>query len=440
MKPLTPLSPAQNATCSAWELTELWLAVFASTPDLVLFVTPNGYLLEANPALRRLKGWQDMPLDELQRIHITQLYPSTLHVWILNQVLTQAVQQHTYQAQTLWVDQSGQQIPISQLTIAYCDAQQQLQFFAIIARNISDLVEQEQLGRLFAQIFATTKEGIIITDPEGTIQRVNPAFSSVTGYSAKEAAGQNPRLLQSGQQDASFYQRLWTDLAATGYWQGEIWNRRKNGEVYPEWLNISAIRDDAGNVTNYVGIFSDISTIKVAEGKLTHLAHHDALTNLPNRVLFQEKLNLAIRQAESSGENLAVLFLDLDNFKPVNDTLGHRIGDLLLQAVAERLAATIRTTDTVARIGGDEFTIVLTGFKTLQNVSRVAEKLLQAISHPYLLEAHLVKIGVSIGISIYPNDGQTAEELLLSADMAMYFSKRQGRNRFQFYSAMNRGY
>jgi diguanylate cyclase (GGDEF)-like protein/PAS domain S-box-containing protein len=434
------ISSGQDVTRFIEEWAEHWLAIFDATSDFILFVAPDGFLLEANAALRRLKGWQQLPLADLRKMALTQIYPAVLGTDIVAQLPTLANTRDTYQEQTFFLDHNQEQILVSQLIIACRNRQQQLQFWTIIARPIKDLPEEVRAEQLFAKIFATIQEGIIITDSQGRIQQVNPAFSQVTGYSAKEATGKKPNLLQSGQHPASFYQKLWEDLMATGHWQGEIWNRRKNGEVYPEWLNISAIRNETGQVTNYVGIFSDISTIKVAENKLTHLAHHDALTNLPNRTLFQEKLNLAIKQAESSDESIAVLFLDLDNFKPVNDTLGHRIGDLLLQAVAERLAATIRTTDTVARIGGDEFTVVLTGFKTPQNAGRVAEKLLQTISHPYLLEEHLVKIGVSIGISVYPSDGQTAEELLLLADMAMYFSKRQGRNRYQFYSSMTRGY
>lgn len=293
--------------------------------------------------------------------------------------------------------------------------------------------EEEQL-RLSAKAFESIADGIIVTDAQRRLVSVNHAFSAITGYPPEEILGKTPRFLQSGRHDAAFYAAMWQEIDRNGHWRGEIWDRRKNGEIYPELLSISAVKEAAGAITHYVGVFTDISSLKRYEARLLHQAHHDALTGLPNRVLFQERFHEAIGRAKRHGHEIAVIFLDLDRFKNINDSVGHAVGDLLLEAVAKRLTASVRETDTVARVGGDEFAVLLVAINDNQAAAKVARKLLDALARPYQLAGHEFFISASIGISCYPHDAIEPETLFKNADAAMYRAKAEGRNNYQFFS------
>ncbi|MEW6353469.1 MAG: diguanylate cyclase [Pseudomonadota bacterium] len=288
---------------------------------------------------------------------------------------------------------------------------------------------------LAARILEIIMDGVLITDAQHNILYVNPAFSAITGYTLQEVVGKNPRLLKSGRQDREFYQKMWTSLKETGQWQGEIWNRRKNGEVYPEWENIVAVKDQRGQVTHYVAIFSDITSLKHAENHYQQLAYHDPLTGLANRLLFEDRLRQALAQAQRHQQTIAVLFIDLDNFKPINDSLGHSAGDALMQAAAERLRGCVRNADTVARFGGDEFTALLSGVKKAQDAGRVAKKILRALSEAFVLQGQEIHVTASVGVSLYPGDGADVDTLVKNADSAMYRAKQRGKNNYQFYTA-----
>lgn len=283
------------------------------------------------------------------------------------------------------------------------------------------------------QVIKNIRDGVMITDSQGNIQIVNAVFSHVTGYLAEEVIGKNPRLLKSGRQDAEFYKRMWTCIHETGYWQGEIWNRRKNGEIYAEWLSISAIKDDSGRVTNYMAIFTDITGRKISEERMSFLAYYDALTGLPNRLLLRDRLQQALSQANRYKKLTAVLFLDLDYFKTINDSFGHLLGDLLLKAVAERLKECVREGDTVARLGGDEFVIVLVGIDHCEDALKVAQKIIPIISKPFHIDGNEILISTSIGMSLYPTHGHDPENLIKNADIAMYTAKDHGRNSYRLY-------
>lgn len=288
--------------------------------------------------------------------------------------------------------------------------------------------------RLNARVFDSTNDGIMITDDKKMILSVNPAFTKLTGYSYEEAIGQSPKLLSSGEQDNEFYEKMWASIYNTGNWKGEIWNKKKSGENFPEWLSINRIMNDQQEVTHYIGVFSDISERKRSEENLVLLAHSDALTGLPNRLLFMDRLNESIHRAERSNNKVAVLFIDLDHFKAVNDTLGHAVGDLLLKEAASRLSNCIRKSDTLARVGGDEFTMILPDFTDAKNIIKVANQIIKQINVPFHLEDNEVMITPSIGISVYPDDATDVVELLRKADTAMYHAK-QYRNQYQFHSA-----
>ena len=303
-----------------------------------------------------------------------------------------------------------------------------------IARDITERDQMQERLHQAATVFESTAEGVMITDTRQRITAVNRAFSEITGYSEAEAIGQSPRLLASGQHDSAFYAGMWHQLSLDGHWQGEIWNRRKNGELYPEWLTISAVRNPAATITHFVGVFADISTLKQAQARLDHQAHHDPLTGLPNRLLFESRLNACLCDANSEQRHGAVLFLDLDRFKHINDSLGHPVGDLLLQAIALRLREQLRDIDTVARLGGDEFIVLLPGLHRNVDAERVATKLLTCFGAPFQVDGHEFFISSSIGISLFPEDGNDVATLVKNADAAMYSSKAKGRNRIEFYT------
>lgn len=286
---------------------------------------------------------------------------------------------------------------------------------------------------LAIRVLENILDGVLIADAAGHIQYVNPAFTAITGYSAEEVIGQNPRILKSGHQDEDFYKYMWTSLTTRGQWQGEIWNKRKNGEIYPEWENITAIKDDQGKVTHYVAVFSDITVLKNIERRFHHLAHHDPLTGLPNRMLFEDRLQQALVQTKRQEQALAVLFIDLDNFKIINDTYGHAVGDQLMQIAAERLNRCIRSTDTVARQGGDEFIALLTNIAQLEDAEQVAKKIIAALAMPFVIDHHDLFITASVGISLAPQHGQDSSLLIKNADAAMYRAKQQGKNNYQVY-------
>jgi len=293
--------------------------------------------------------------------------------------------------------------------------------------------QAEEALRLADRVFRSTGEGVAVTDADANLVSVNPAFELITGYSAAEVLGRNPRMLQSGRHEDAFYHDMWASLRETGQWRGELWNRRKSGEVYPEWLNISAVKDTAGRITHYVALFSDISSVKEAMQQIDFLAHHDALTRLPNRTLFHDRLSHGLDRAQREDRPLALLYLDLDRFKNVNDTLGHPVGDELLQEVARRMTGAIRAGDTLARLGGDEFVLLLEDDASAQQAAVVARKMLELFAAPICIAHHKLMLTASIGISLYPGDGEDADTLLKHADRAMYEAKSRGRNTYQFF-------
>ncbi len=303
--------------------------------------------------------------------------------------------------------------------------------------SVHDLRQVRQVEaeiQLAAQVFSSNLNAIIITDRHGVIQQVNPRFSEITGYSRDEAIGDTPNILKSDHHDENYYKKLWRSLIENGQWQGEIWNRRKNGELYPVWQTISSVKDSSGKVNHYIGTFSDISEQKDAAERIHRLAHFDVLTDLPNRVLFNDRFQHALDRASRNNERVALLFMDLDRFKQINDSLGHSAGDTLLSQVAQRLKGILREEDTIARLGGDEFVISLEEISQDYDPKQVAEKVMHAFETPFEVHGHELLVTTSIGISIYPTDAQDVDSLIKYADVAMYRAKERGRNNYQFYS------
>lgn len=301
-------------------------------------------------------------------------------------------------------------------------------------RDITERKRAEEELRQLAAVVKNTAEAVVVTDANNKIIAVNQAFSEITGYSEAEALGNNPRILKSDRHDRDFYRTMWAAIETAGLWQGEIWDRRKSGEIFPAWSTISVIRDIDNHIINYVAVFSDISAIKRSQEQLDFLAHHDPLTALPNRLLFNDRLEHALKRAEREGHQVAVLFLDLDRFKNINDSLGHPVGDILLKETAKRITHLIRQEDTVARLGGDEFIILIEKIDEAQDVAQLAKKLTEAVGNPFSVKGHELHLTVSVGISLYPGDGQEGATLVRNADAAMYRAKEEGRNAYQFYT------
>jgi diguanylate cyclase (GGDEF)-like protein/PAS domain S-box-containing protein len=306
-----------------------------------------------------------------------------------------------------------------------------------LAGTVQDITARKQMEerlRQSATVFENTTEGVIITDAAGHITAVNRACTQITGYSEQELIGQPLAVLRSGRHEADFYDAMWRDVLASGSWQGEVWSRRKSGDIYPEWLNISVVKDEQGHITHFVNVFSDISAMKESESRLDHLAHHDPLTGLPNRLLLMARMEQSLARARRNNTLLAVLFIDLDRFKDINDTLGHPVGDLLLQAVALRLAECVREEDTVSRLGGDEFTVLIEELHDSSAAGTVAQKIIVALAQPLVLQGHEVFITASIGIALFPDDGADVTTLLKNSDSALYRAKEQGRDNYHYYT------
>jgi diguanylate cyclase (GGDEF)-like protein/PAS domain S-box-containing protein len=303
--------------------------------------------------------------------------------------------------------------------------------------TIQDVTEQylaAEKQRQAAAVFSSTLEGVVITDLEGTILDVNQAFESITGYPRREVIGKNPRVLKSHRHDQTFYANLWQTLGRQGYWHGEIWNRRKDGTVYPELMTITTVRNDQDEPTGYVGVFSDITEAKANQERLDYLTQHNPLTNLPNRLLFNDRLQHSIELAIRQQTVLSVVFIDIDRFKHVNDSMGHIAGDDLLRQLASRLRRIVRSNDTLAHLSGDEFVVILEDIGTAQHVTLAVNKLLEAFKDPFQLQDQEIYVTASIGISLFPEDGRDASDLLRNADTAMYQAKEEGRNTYRFYT------
>ncbi|MEN5201719.1 EAL domain-containing protein [Pseudomonas wadenswilerensis] len=409
---------------------EKFAKAFHASPDgLLLSRQSDGLLIEVNEGFCRLTGYDtQMSLDH------TSL---DLGIWVdLNERrrLLEMLQRDGFVRDfSCHIRRSDGQIRLCELSarplpIAGVDC------MLTIARDITERHLMQEKLQLAATVFENTAEGVLITDTDQRISAVNRAFSEITGYSEFETLGQTPRLLASGQHDSAFYVAMWHQLTAEGHWQGEIHNRRKNGEIYPSWLTISAVRNTERVITHFVAVFADISSLKHAQAKLDYQAHHDPLTGLPNRTLFESRLQAALNCTQASKRQGAVLFLDLDRFKHINDSLGHPVGDLLLKGIAQRLKEQVRDIDTVARLGGDEFIILLPGLHQPSDAEHIAHKLLACFSAPFQAGEHEFFTSASIGTSLYPQDGTEVASLIRNADAAMYRSKAKGRNRVESYT------
>ena len=405
--------------------------LFNNLTDFLFVIDRNGRILHYNQAVAEQLGYgPDILLGQcLSSVHPAESRETASHIFA--EIL--AGLRSTCPLPLLRAN--GSKLAVETRIIAgYWDGAPAM--FAI-AQDISERLIAEERQNLAASVFDNAHEGIIITDPNGCIIEVNATFSELTGYSRAEAIGQTANLLKSGHHDAAFYQSMWQTIHDAGYWRGEVWNRKKTGEVFVELLTISAVRNREGEISHFVGIFSDITLLKQHQERLEHLAHFDALTQLPNRMLLGDRMQLAMAQTERNGKALAVCYLDLDGFKPVNDQYGHAIGDKLLVEVAQRLRTCVRAGDTVSRLGGDEFVLLFSELDNVRECDHTIGRVISVLTTPFRIGSHVISISASIGVTLYPEDGSDSDTLLRHADQAMYAAKQAGRNRFHLFDPEN---
>lgn len=426
-------------------LTRFVDSILDTMDDLLFVIDKNGLILRLNTPVERELGFSEAKLLNTNIDHLLpaveqQDLAAQLPVlpWPVRSVLFETIQLNGYYSgeHEFLSNRRGKQKSVYWLKSNLLHSAQGKREGAVVtALNITELKNRELELRLSNKVFEKSSEAIFIMDPKGTILDVNASFCAITGYERHEIVGQNTRLLKSHLHDQAFYQQLWKTLLTQGYWKGEIWDRRKNGEFCPMLTSINAITNDQGQLTHYVAVATDISYQKQTEQELKQLAYYDVLTELPNRVLFKDRLEHEILLAQRNNNHLALFFLDLDHFKNINDTLGHWAGDCLLQTIATRIRACLRKSDTVARLSGDEFTIILPELSNIVFATELAQQLVEVMSEPVQLREHSIHVGVSIGIAIYPDDGLDFDTLTKHADTAMYASKSKGRGMFQYFEA-----
>ena len=352
----------------------------------------------------------------------------------LSLLMRKAADGAAYEDEWTYVRKDGSRLTVDLSVTALLAADDTVDGYLAIARDISEEKALAQRLRLAEQVFENAGEAIVVTDDRLRVVDVNPAYVRVTGFTRDEALGSRPGMASPDRHDHYFYKRMWREIRQTGQWSGEMWDRRSNGELFPQWLTVSAIKDDRGKVSNYMGIFKDVSSQKAAEEELERMAYYDPLTGLPNRTLFKDRLQHEIDVAQRKRALIAVLFIDLDRFKYVNDTLGHEAGDRLLVEASQRIRRSVRQSDTLARLGGDEFTLILADIGKSAAASIVAEKVIRSLQEGFQIDGREVFIGASIGIGMYPEDGRSVSTLIKNADTAMYLAKQAGRGTHRFFT------
>ncbi len=405
--------------------------IFNTSSNGMCLIDVDFNVMRINKALLNLLGLKESNVINKKCYEVLNIDSCHTPACPLNQIL-KGKKEIEYDLEKELVD--GKKIHLNITATPYRGLDRDLIGVLYDLKDITERKRYEEQLLLFAGVFENTLEGICITNPQGRIEKVNPSFTAITGYRADEAIGQTHRLFKPNRQGAEACRTFKDSLVKNGLWKGEIENYRKDGETYIEGLSITAIKNSQGKVTHYVSVFRDITAIKQSEEQIKHQATHDALTGLPNRQLFNDRLRKALAHARRYQQKLAVMFLDLDNFKNINDSLGHQVGDLFLQEVSKRLKSSCRDSDTVARQGGDEFTLILPDIKKGEHhVVKMAQRIIETFAEPIILKGHELFARASIGITLYPNDGNDGATLLKNADMAMYKAKKKGKNSYTLF-------
>lgn len=407
--------------------------ILQASPDALLVISPQGKILHSNIEAQQLFGYDSKELFCLQ---LEQLIPERFrknHVSLRQQSFSSTdARPMSKSAELSALHKNGREIPV-EISLSFSQQGEELQAIATI-RDISERKEIETRLRLISKVLHESSEGILIMDHERRIIDMNEAFCRLTGYQREELLGQAPSMLRSGRHEESFYQNIWQQLAKHGHWKGEIWERRKNGEPTPNLMTISAVNDEKGDISHYVSIYADITLLKQKEHSLEQLAHFDQLTSLPNRMLCQDRLRASMHRAHRSKNSCALLYIDLDGFKQVNDKLGHETGDEVLIKVGKKLKQAIREDDTAARMGGDEFVVILNEIRDCQHAEELVQRILDTISFQVDSKQASLPVSASIGVALYPEHGNSIEHLMQCADKAMYYCKRHGKHGYHCFS------
>lgn len=416
------------------ESEEKYRELFDNATDFVYSMDANGIFTSVNKSLMNRLGYSS---EEIIGAHISLiLSPENLAIAQQMTAKKLAGKATSTQYELEILSKSGKSIPV-ELSSRLIFKEGKPVGVQGTGRDITERILAEQEQRLAAMVFQSSNEAMMITDADNRIIAVNASFTRQTGYTADEVLGKNPKLLSSKRQDKAFYEQMWHTLTTTGKWQGELWNKRKNGEIFAEWLSINTIFNARSTVHRRVALFSDITQKKESEEQIWKHANFDTLTQLPNRRLFRDRLEQEIKKSHRVGLPIALMFIDLDHFKEVNDTYGHDHGDILLVECARRIVECVREADTVARMGGDEFTVILTEIGEKDSIKRIAQDIIDKLAAPFHLPAGKANVSASIGITLYPQDAADINELLKKADHAMYAAKRLGRNQFACFHALN---
>lgn len=426
------ITEQRQSLAALQESEQRYRSLLQSAADGIITVNHAQKIMDWNRSAADSFGYQ---ANEILGKNITTIIPTRLHSEFTSALAGVAAAEHNSALRSplefLGLTKNGVEFPIE--CTASCWQTRKQTYLTIMVRDISARKAFAEQSRIFSKVVAEAHNGVTVLDAERRIQIVNQAFTHITGYTIDEVKGKNPRILKSGQHDDAFYQSMWAEINEHGHWQGEIVNRRKSGELYAEWLHINIIRNSKGEIEYYVGIFTDITELKRMKDRLEYLSYTDILTGLPNRLLLNDRLMQQIRETERHRHRMAVMFIDLDRFKLINDSLGHGSGDELLRHISERLTKCVRSNDTVARLGGDEFIIVISDIERSNDAAAVARKILRALKSPISLNERDIHISPSIGISMYPGDGKDPDVLLKHADTAMYRAKNSGGNQYKFF-------
>lgn len=391
----------------------------------------TGAFISVNQSFAQITGYS---LDELNQISYWDLTPKRYEALEQKQLESLNTTGRYGPYEKHYIQKNGSQVAVRLNGSIITDPKGEKLILSVV-EDISAFSEAKEKLRLSSLVVENSSEAMLVTDENNHIIAANPAFTTITGYQLDEIKGQNPSIFKSGKHDQSFYQDLWGKLNTQGRWQGEIWDKRKNGEIYAKWLTIDTIKEPDDSISRYVALFSDITSKKASEKIIWTQANFDSLTGLPNRHRFLVRLEEEINQANQNSTSFALLLIDLDKFKEVNDTLGHDIGDLLLKIASKRIVNCVRESDTVARLGGDEFTVILSNISELEDINRITENIISLLAQSYQLNDEVVHISASIGITMYPQDANSKEALIKNADQAMYAAKNQGRNQFSHFSS-----
>lgn len=427
----TDVTHQKRAEKALLESEEKYRSLVETINDWIWETDENGFYTYSSPKIKDILGYTSDEIIGKRPIDLVPKSEKKKSAMIFAGI--QKSEKPFSSLESINRHKNGHLLVLEASGVPFFDQDNRLKGYRGIGRDVSEWKKYEETLLMTENVFTNTIEGIAVTDKDGIIQRINPAFTEITGYTEEEAVGQNPRILKSDRHDDAFYSEMWQTLLDEGQWSGEIWNRRKDGSAYPEWLSISAVKNSSGEITNFVSLFHDISEKKNKEEQLQFLAFHDPLTRLPNRLLLYDRIKVGIRNAKRKDKKMALLYMDIDDFKNINDSYGHPFGDEFLCSVKDRIKAVCRETDTFARYGGDEFVIVLNDILNSRDVVDFSNRIVELFNKPLIVFNEEVYSSLSIGIAVFPDDGKDIVTLEKNADMALYEAKKYGkRQSFQF--------